>query len=68
MYNEKMKMIETERYPMRLRNIRGSREAVAVSHYVIHQEETRADAWNSVFGNKNPIHIEIGMGKGKFLY
>ncbi len=52
---------------MRLRNIRGSREAVAVSHYVIHQEETRADAWNSVFGNKNPIHIEIGMGKGKFI-
>ena len=23
--------------------------------------------WNEVFGNNNPIHIEIGMGKGQFL-
>ena len=23
--------------------------------------------WNTVFGNDNPIHIEIGMGKGQFL-
>jgi tRNA (guanine-N7-)-methyltransferase len=23
--------------------------------------------WNTVFENKNPIHIEIGMGKGKFI-
>lgn len=23
--------------------------------------------WNSVFGNENPIHIEIGCGKGQFI-
>lgn len=23
--------------------------------------------WKTVFGNENPIYIEIGMGKGKFL-
>lgn len=23
--------------------------------------------WNELFGNNNPIHIEIGMGKGQFL-
>lgn len=23
--------------------------------------------WHEVFGNDNPIHIEIGMGKGQFL-
>lgn len=23
--------------------------------------------WNTVFGNSNPIHIEIGMGKGQFI-
>ena len=23
--------------------------------------------WNKVFGNNNPIHIEIGMGKGDFI-
>ncbi len=24
--------------------------------------------WKDIFGNSNPIHIEIGMGKGKFIY
>lgn len=52
---------------MRLRNIRGSREAIARSRYVIHEEETKAGTWKELFGNNNPIHIEIGMGKGKFL-
>ncbi|WP_227396582.1 tRNA (guanosine(46)-N7)-methyltransferase TrmB [Jeotgalibacillus aurantiacus] len=23
--------------------------------------------WNAVFGNDNPIHIEVGMGKGQFI-
>lgn len=23
--------------------------------------------WHEFFGNKNPIHIELGMGKGKFI-
>ena len=52
---------------MRLRNIRGSREAIAESRYVIHEEGTRAGMWHEIFGNDHPIHIEIGMGKGKFL-
>lgn len=52
---------------MRLRNIRGSREAIAGSDYVIHEEETKAGSWREIFGNDRPIHIEIGMGKGKFI-
>lgn len=52
---------------MRLRNIRGSREVIAGSDYVIHEEETRAGSWHQIFGNTHPIHIEIGMGKGKFI-
>lgn len=52
---------------MRLRNIPGSREAIAESHYVVHEEETRAGSWHEIFGNDHPIHIEIGMGKGKFI-
>lgn len=52
---------------MRLRNIRGSREIIAASEYVVHEEETRAGTWNALFGNDHPIHIEIGMGKGKFI-
>ena len=52
---------------MRLRNIRGSREIIAASEYVVHEEETRAGTWHAIFGNGHPIHIEIGMGKGRFI-
>lgn len=52
---------------MRLRNIPGSREAVSVSEYVIPEDFASIGKWEEIFGNKNPVHIEIGMGKGKFL-
>ncbi len=52
---------------MRLRNISGSREAVAANEYVVHEPEKLKGKWNTLFGNRAPIHIEIGMGKGKFL-
>ncbi len=52
---------------MRLRNIRGSREAIAESDYVIHEPQELKGKWREVFGNDNPIHVEIGMGKGKFI-
>ena len=64
---------------MRLRNIKGSREAIAASKYTI--KEGRAERtsfadryswsvrghWQEVFGNDHPIRAEIGMGKGAFL-
>ena len=52
---------------MRLRNVKGSREKTAATDYVIHDEETMKGRWHEVFGNDNPIHIEIGMGKGQFI-
>ncbi len=52
---------------MRLRNISGSREIIGESEFVIHDPEARRGNWQKVFGNNNPIHIEIGMGKGRFL-
>lgn len=52
---------------MRLRNIKGSREAIGSSDYVIHNESGQKDKWKEAFGNDHPIHIEIGMGKGRFL-
>lgn len=58
------------RTTMRLRNITGSREVIAQSPYVV-QEEVQPQAagkWHEIFGNDNPIHIEIGMGKGKFIH
>lgn len=52
---------------MRLRNIPGSREAIAESEFVIHDEESCKGKWKEIFGNDNPIYIEIGMGKGTFI-
>lgn len=52
---------------MRLRNVKGSREMIAANDYVIHEETTKKGCWRDVFGNDNPIYIEIGMGKGQFL-
>lgn len=53
---------------MRLRNIRGSRERIADCEFVVHEPEKMKGNWSrKVFGNNNPIQIEIGMGKGKFL-
>ena len=52
---------------MRLRNVTGSREAIAESKYVIHNPLECRGNWHEIFGNGNPIRIEIGMGKGRFI-
>ena len=53
---------------MRLRNITGSREVIGDSRFVVHEPNEQKGKWQEVFGNTNPIRIEIGMGKGKFLH
>ncbi|WP_455616808.1 tRNA (guanosine(46)-N7)-methyltransferase TrmB [Eisenbergiella sp.] len=52
---------------MRLKNVPGSREVIAESRFVIHNPEEKKGKWAEVFGNAAPLHIEIGMGKGRFL-
>lgn len=52
---------------MRLRNVPGSREAIAESEFTVNNPEECKGKWNELFGNDNPIRIEIGMGKGKFV-
>lgn len=52
---------------MRLRNVKGSRETIASNDYVVHEETEMKGHWHQFFGNNNPIHIEIGMGKGQFI-
>ncbi len=52
---------------MRLRNITGSRETVAANNFVVNEPEAYKGKWGNLFGNRNPIHVEIGMGKGKFI-
>lgn len=53
---------------MRLRNVKGSRETIANHPLSIKDEESFRGCWKEkVFNNNNPLHIEIGMGKGKFI-
>lgn len=52
---------------MRLRKIKGADESVAASPYVVWESPNNAGCWREFFGNEYPIHIEIGMGKGRFL-
>ena len=52
---------------MRLRNIKGSRENIQASKYVVQEYRAQKRKWRELFGNDHPIHLEIGMGKGRFL-
>ena len=52
---------------MRLRNVTGSREVIADSRFVVHEPMEHKGKWKEVFGNDRPVHIEIGMGKGRFM-
>lgn len=52
---------------MRLRYVTGSRELIAVHPDIVHEPEKLKGRWSEEFGNTNPICVEIGMGKGKFL-
>ena len=52
---------------MRLRNISGSREMIADSKYVIQDAENQKGKIKTYFEKEQPIRIEIGMGKGRFI-
>lgn len=52
---------------MRLRNIPGAEDVVENSPFVIHKPEEQRGVWKEIFGNDNPVHIEVGMGKGQFI-
>ena len=52
---------------MRLRHIPGAEEEILNSPYVVQEPETKKGKWKELFHNENPIEIEVGMGKGKFI-
>ena len=52
---------------MRLRNVKGSREEIQLSEYTVNEPEKYKGRWKEFFGNDNPVYIEVGMGKGKFI-
>lgn len=52
---------------MRLRNVPGAREVMVENQYVFTKPEGMKGTWSEVFNNDNPVRIEIGMGKGRFV-
>lgn len=54
---------------MRLRYVKGAKELIASKpELIIDNINNDFIDLNKLFSNNLPIHIEIGMGKGKFIY
>ncbi len=54
---------------MRLRKVKNAKERLEIDNnpFYIPEPEKYKGSWNKLFGNDNPIHIEIGCGKGQFI-
>ena len=52
---------------MRLRKVKDAKLKLEESRYFISNPSEYKGKWLSLFNNTNPIHIEIGCGKGKFI-
>ncbi len=52
---------------MRLKHVKGAIEVIEASDYIIKNPGNYKGIFHSLFHNNNPIHLEIGMGKGQFL-
>lgn len=52
---------------MRLRNVAGANEIIDKCSFVIKDCKEYKGKYKTLFNNDNPIHIEIGMGKGNFI-
>ncbi len=52
---------------MRLKHIKNADIIINASPYILTNPQDYKGKWNSLFGNDNPIEIEIGTGKGKFI-
>ncbi|MDD3128953.1 MAG: tRNA (guanosine(46)-N7)-methyltransferase TrmB [Candidatus Izemoplasmatales bacterium] len=54
---------------MRLRNVKYARELIeSYPNIVIDNPKKHAGLWRDVFRNDKSINLEIGCGKGKFIY
>ncbi|NDL67716.1 tRNA (guanosine(46)-N7)-methyltransferase TrmB [Anaerotalea alkaliphila] len=52
---------------MRIRNVPGAFEKIMAHSHVVSKPMEHKGRWKEVFGNGNPIHLELGMGKGRFI-
>lgn len=52
---------------MRPRRVKNSMDIINNSKYYINPQAELKGNYKSIFGNDNPIRLEIGMGKGDFI-
>ena len=52
---------------MRLKHIKNADIDIKKSSYYIDNPSEYKGKYNKLFGNSNPIHLDIGMGKGDFI-
>lgn len=53
---------------MRRRNVKNAHERLIQNNHIFIENPTQMKGtWHTLFNNQNPIHIEIGMGKGDFI-
>ncbi|GEN82167.1 tRNA (guanine-N(7)-)-methyltransferase [Sporosarcina luteola] len=53
---------------MRLRNKPWAKDFMGEHpDILIHEDEKTVKDWKEIFGNENPIHVEVGTGKGQFV-
>ena len=52
---------------MRLKNVPYAKEKITSSNYIINEPKLYRGKFKNLFDNLNPIHLEIGTGKGDFI-
>lgn len=47
--------------------VKDADKIVSRSSYTVNEPAKYKNKWNDLFGNKNPIKLELGMGRGEFI-
>ena len=53
---------------MRIRNVKNKEEILNNCSFLIENPKEYKGKFKELFNNDNPIYLEIGMGKGQFIY
>lgn len=53
---------------MRIRNVKNKEEILDNCSFLLNNPKEYKGKFKELFNNNNPIYLEIGMGKGQFIY
>ena len=52
---------------MEYKKIKDANIIINKSSYLVSNPSSYKNHWHEIFGNNNPIHLELGMGRGDFI-